>query len=173
MCLFYFFQTPNTPNTPSTPKNKLLRAASTPITGPKQQRERLVQNNTPCTPQREKIVQNNTPCTPQREKLLQANTPCTPTERVLRSTVGTPTSPAQALLKRACTPKSDNKAMYRTPMSYKPLLVGNRPVPSPSRQEIWRQELGLTGEWVCYCKTKRQDFHIMQLVFKFAEKIKS
>ena len=114
--MFANFQTPNTPNTPSTPKDRLLRAVSTPITGPKQQRERLI----------------------------QANTPCTPTDRVLRST-GTPTSPAQ----RTGTPKSENKGVFRTPMSFKPRLVGNKPVPSPSRQEIWKQQLGLTGEWCC------------------------
>ena len=32
-------------------------------------------------------------------------------------------------------------------MSFKPRLVGNRPVPSPSRQEIWKQQLGLTGQY--------------------------
>ncbi|XP_046585114.1 kinesin-like protein KIFC3 isoform X1 [Haliotis rubra] len=32
--------------------------------------------------------------------------------------------------------------VFRTPMTYSPRLVGNKPVPSPSRQELWRRQLG-------------------------------
>ncbi|XP_071092118.1 kinesin-like protein KIFC3 [Haliotis cracherodii] len=41
------------------------------------------------------------------------------------------------------TPKmKKQEPVFRTPMTYSPRLVGNKPVPSPSRQELWRRQLG-------------------------------
>ncbi|XP_078338676.1 uncharacterized protein LOC111136219 isoform X2 [Crassostrea virginica] len=41
------------------------------------------------------------------------------------------------------TPTSKIKEpAFRTPMSYSPRIVGNKPVPSPSRSELWKKQLG-------------------------------
>ncbi|XP_048752389.2 kinesin-like protein KIFC3 isoform X3 [Ostrea edulis] len=35
---------------------------------------------------------------------------------------------------------------FRTPMSYSPRIVGNKPVPSPSRSELWKKQLGFDDD---------------------------
>ncbi|CAG2246937.1 KIFC2_3 [Mytilus edulis] len=41
------------------------------------------------------------------------------------------------------TPKIKRaEPVFKTPMTYSPRIVGNKPVPSPSRAEIWKQQLG-------------------------------
>ncbi|KAL4234031.1 microtubule motor [Mactra antiquata] len=96
-------------------------------------------------------LRSRTPTTPK--------TPSTPSDRVLRCS-STPLNNGNIVTehsntalkctpimkKSVSTPKTDEKLVFRTPMSYKPKLIGNKPVPSPSRQEIWRQELGLDDD---------------------------
>ncbi|KAL3858962.1 hypothetical protein ACJMK2_009207 [Sinanodonta woodiana] len=36
--------------------------------------------------------------------------------------------------------------VFKTPMTYSPRIVGNKPVPSPSRQDLWKQQLGLNDD---------------------------
>ncbi|KAK3600577.1 hypothetical protein CHS0354_020969 [Potamilus streckersoni] len=36
--------------------------------------------------------------------------------------------------------------VFKTPMTYSPRIVGNKPVPSPSRQDLWKKELGLNDD---------------------------
>ncbi|XP_053402690.1 kinesin-like protein KIFC3 [Mercenaria mercenaria] len=102
-------------------------------------------------------LRSRTPNTP--------NTPATPKGRVLRSTStpnkadnvkqelssplkssNTPCTPLQRAVLTPNTPKTKDNLVFRTPMSFKPRIVGNRPVPSPSREEIWKQELGLEDD---------------------------
>jgi hypothetical protein len=33
-------------------------------------------------------------------------------------------------------------------MTYSPRIIGNKPVPSPSRAEIWKQQLGFDGKFL-------------------------
>ena len=41
------------------------------------------------------------------------------------------------------TPKiKRQEPVFKTPMTYSPRIIGNKPVPSPSRAEIWKQQLG-------------------------------
>ncbi|KAL5022914.1 hypothetical protein ScPMuIL_002069 [Solemya velum] len=42
--------------------------------------------------------------------------------------------------------KPRHDPVFRTPMTYSPRLVGNKPVPSPSRAEIWKEQLGLNDD---------------------------
>ncbi|XP_052714460.1 kinesin-like protein KIFC3 isoform X4 [Crassostrea angulata] len=45
------------------------------------------------------------------------------------------------------TPTSKIKEpAFRTPMSYSPRIVGNKPVPSPSRSELWKKQLGFEDD---------------------------
>ena len=39
-----------------------------------------------------------------------------------------------------------SEPVFKTPMSFSPRLQGNNAVPSPSRIELWRHELGLVGK---------------------------
>lgn len=91
----------------------------------------------------------NTPgsATPTRA-LRSSSTPITG-EHVLRDTPlnSSNTTPSRQKIPR--TPNSKNARdglVFKTPMSFKPNLVGNKPVPSPSRQEMWKQELGLEDD---------------------------
>ena len=40
--------------------------------------------------------------------------------------------------------------VFKTPMTFSPRLVGNGAKPSPSRCELWKQQLGFDGG---YCST--------------------
>ncbi|XP_062583545.1 kinesin-like protein KIFC3 isoform X2 [Saccostrea cucullata] len=50
--------------------------------------------------------------------------------------------------KKAFTPGGPKmkEPAFRTPMSYSPRIVGNKPVPSPSRSELWKKQLGFEDD---------------------------
>lgn len=103
----------------------------------------LLNLQTPGTP--------NTPSTP-KGRVLRSNSTQLAEENILRECgsplklSNTPRTPVQRGISTSSTPKTKDNLVFRTPMTFKPRIVGNRPVPSPSREEIWKQELGLEGE---------------------------
>ncbi|XP_052818548.1 kinesin-like protein KIFC3 isoform X2 [Mya arenaria] len=85
-------------------------------------------------------------CTP----TLPVNTPMTtPLQRAVL-TPSTPMNTPQSLQRQVLSPShssimtKEERSVFKTPMSHKPRIVGNRAVPSPSRHEIWKKELGFT-----------------------------
>ncbi|XP_060596293.1 kinesin-like protein KIFC3 isoform X2 [Ruditapes philippinarum] len=102
-----------------------------------------LRSRTPNTP--------NTPSTPKSRVLRSTNTPVTADNvqkefsSPLKSS-STSRTPLQRTISTPSTPKTKDNLVFRTPMSFKPRIVGNKPVPSPSREEIWKQELGLEDD---------------------------
>lgn len=95
--------------------------------------------STPLTPSRRVLRSTSTPNTTdnvQKEvstPLKASFTPNTPNQRSTRS-------------QSSATKPEEKQPVFRTPMSFKPRMLGNKVVPSPSRNEIWKQQLGFTGK---------------------------
>ncbi|KAH3772055.1 hypothetical protein DPMN_173387 [Dreissena polymorpha] len=94
---------------------------------------------TPSTPKR-----SGTPSTPTARKILRSsNTPDNVPRDLTTPLKSAQHTPSNLVQRTPRTPKTEEKTVFRTPMTFKPRIVGSRVVPSPSRAEIWRQQLGL------------------------------